>query len=173
MSHDPSKTWVTANFSKYLSKRQVLLVIPKCAMTHYELPWPTMSHYDPLWPTMSYYEPLWVTMSYYDPLWATMIHYDQLWVTMSHFDPLCATMSYYYPPTFSTRQQSVKRKNDDISLNIGFSFLVLMFYEEEWACLTRWDCFKKYCHLSFFVIILSFLVKSESASILKFGTMIN
>ena len=95
MSHDPSKTWVTANFSKYLSKRQVLLVIPKCAMTHYELPWPTMSHYEPLWATMTHYELLWATMSHYELLWPTMSHYDPLWPTMSHYEPLWPTMRHY------------------------------------------------------------------------------
>ena len=80
--------------------------------------------------------------------------WQPLWPTMSYYDPLCATMSHYYPPTFSTWHQGVKRKNDDISLNIDFSFSVL---KEEWGCLAWWHYyFKKYWQLSFFFIILSF-----------------
>ena len=145
-------------------------------MSHYDLLWPAMSHYyEPLWATMKHYEPLWaITMSHHEPLWATMTNYEPLWASMNHYEPLRATVSHYYLPSFSTRHQGVKRKNDYISLNIDFPFSVLMFYKEKWACLTRWHYyFQKDRHLSFFVIILSFWVKSESASILKFGTMTN
>ena len=61
-----------------------------------------------------------------------------------------------------------------IHLNIDLSLLLLMFNKKKWAFLTRWQyCFKIYWHLSFSSLYCRFLVKSESASILKFSTVTN
>ena len=72
---------------------------------------------------------------------------NAVWPIMSQYEPRLSANIFHPTP---------KQKNNDISLYVGFSLSVLMFYKEKYACLTRWHYCLKYRHLSFFVIILLF-----------------